>query len=229
MAKLIKWSKLSRHRLLKLIECFCLDIEASKAAVLLRLNRNTVNRHYTLFRRMISAHQLAQLRRFVGVVEADESYFGPSRLRGRPGARRRGRGTFKQPVFGIYERRGRVYTEIVPNCSARALHPILRGKVDPASVVLTDDWRGYDGLVDVGYDKHVRINKAKSFASGRVHINGIEAFWSFTKRRLAKFNGVKKLFPLHLKECEWRYNQSLPILKASLFSIIKSFPQSKIS
>jgi len=41
MAKLIKWSKLSRHRLFKLIECFCLDIEASKAAVLLRLNRNT--------------------------------------------------------------------------------------------------------------------------------------------------------------------------------------------
>jgi transposase-like protein len=228
MAKLIKWSKLSRHRLLKLIECFCLDIEASKTAVLLRLNRNTVNRHYTLFRRMIFAHQLSQLRRFVGVVEADESYFGPARLRGRPGARRRGRGTFKQPVFGIYERQGRVYTEIVPNCSARALQPILRGKVDPKSVVLTDDWRGYDGLVDVGYDKHVRINKAKSFASGRVHINGIEAFWSFTKRRLAKFNGVKKLFPLHLKECEWRYNQSLPSLKANLVFILKSHPLPKI-
>jgi len=64
----------------------------------------------------------------------------------------------------------------------------------------------------------VRINKAKTFASGRVHINGIEAFWSFTKRRLAKFNGVKKLFPLPLKECEWRYHQSLCSLKASLWS-----------
>jgi transposase-like protein len=37
----------------------------------------------------------------------------------------------------------------------------------------------------------VRINKQKSFTKGRAHINGIEAFWSFTKRRLAKFNGVK--------------------------------------
>ena len=224
MAKLIKWSKLRRNQLLKLIECFCLDIEASKTAVLLRLNRNTVNRHYTLFRQMIFTHQLTQLRLFVGVIEADESYFGPARLRGRPGARRRGRGTFKQPVFGIYERQGRVYTEIVPNCSALALQRALRGKVDPASVVLTDAWRGYDGLVDVGYDKHIRINKAKSFAKGRAHINGIEAFWSFTKRRLAKFNGVKKLFALHLKECEWRYNQSLPTLKTSLFSLIKSHP-----
>ena len=33
---------------------------------------------------------------------------------------------------------------------------------------------------------------------GGIHINGIENFWSFTKRRLAKFNGVKKHFDLHL-------------------------------
>ncbi len=145
MDRLIKWSKLSRPRLLKLIECFCLDIEASKTAVLLRLYRNTGNRHYTFFHRFIFAHQLAQLRRFVGVVEADESYFGPTRLRGRPGARRRGRGTFKQPVFGIYERQGCVYTQIEPKCSVRALaHSARQGR---SSVVLTDDWRGYDGSV----------------------------------------------------------------------------------
>jgi len=32
------------------------------------------------------------------------------------------------------------------------------------------------------------------------HMNGIELFWSFSKRRLAKFNGVKVNFELHLKE-----------------------------
>ncbi len=228
MSKILKWSKLSRFRLLKVVECFCLDIEASKAAVLLRVNRNTVNRLYLLFRRMIFDHQVSELRQMVGVIEADESYFGPARLRGRQGPRKRGRATFKQPVFGIYERGGRVYTEIVPNCSKAALQPILRGKVDPSSVLFTDAWRGYDGLVDVGYDKHIRINKAKAFAHGRAHINGIEAFWSFTKRRLAKFNGVKKYFPLHLKECEWRYNRDLASLKTSLFSILKAH-QSPIS
>ena len=40
-----------------------------------------------------------------------------------------------------------------------------------------------------------------------MHINGIESFWSFTKRRLKKFNGVKVNFELHLKECEWRWQQ----------------------
>jgi len=55
------------------------------------------------------------------------------------------------------------------------------------------------------YNKHFRIDKSKSFSNQQgVHINGIESFWSFTKRRLTKFNGVKSTFNLHLKECEWR-------------------------
>jgi transposase-like protein len=43
--------------------------------------------------------------------------------------------------------------------------------------------------------------------SGKSHVNGIEAFWSFAKRRLAKFNGLNdESFIMHLKECEFRYN-----------------------
>ena len=52
-------------------------------------------------------------------------------------------------MFGIYERHGRVYTEIVSDCSAKTLQAIIRGRVSPESVVHTDGWRGYDGLVDV--------------------------------------------------------------------------------
>ena len=201
-------SKLSSYRVAKIVECFCLDIDASKTAQLLRLNRKTVNRYFGTFRRLIQQYQTTEMAQFVGIVELDESFFGPNRVRGRPGPRKRGRGTTKQPVFGIYERNGRIYTELVSNCSALTLQKIIRGRVSPDSVILTDGWRGYDGLVDVGFDKHLRINKSKHFVSKGVHINGIEAFWSFTKRRLAKFNGVKKNFELHLKECEWRYNKT---------------------
>lgn len=42
------------------------------------------------------------------------------------------------------------------------------------------------------------------------------------KRRLAKFNGVsRKTFPLHLKECELRYNFKGDILK--ILKVIISF------
>jgi len=213
-------SKLSRFKVAKIVDCFCIDIDATKTAQLLGLNRKTSNRYFLAFRKLIYTYQCAEKEQFVGVIEVDESFFGPSRLRGRPGPRKRGRGTLKQPVFGIYERNGRVYTELITDCSAHTLQAIIRGRVNPESVIHSDCWKGYDGLVDVGYDKHFRINKSKHFASKGVHINGIEAFWSFTKRRLTKFNGVKKNFELHLKECEWRYNKSTGQLVKELRTLI---------
>ena len=85
--------------------------------------------------------------------------------------------------------------------------------------IVLDTTHAKDGLVDVGYDRHMRV-----FSKGQgVHINGIESFWSFTKRRLAKFNGVKANFELHLKECEWRWNQDPDTLVEQLISIAKKY------
>lgn len=124
--------------------------------------------------------------------------------------------------FGIFERDGRVYTEIVPDCTKSTLQAVILGKVDVQSVIYSDGWRGYNGLVDVGYGKHFRVNHSKNeFAHGRCHINGIESFWSFSKRRLAKFNGVKTNFELHLKECEWRWNKDTHELQRHLWSLIR--------
>ena len=173
---MFKWSKLSGYRIKKVLECFCLDLTATQTAGLLKLNRKTVNALYQRFRLTIGLKRVQDPRGFRGVVEVDESYFGASRVRGRPLPRLRGRGTLKQPVFGIFERQGEVYTEIITDCSAKTLRAIIRGRIDPQSVVCSDGWPGYDGLVDVGYDKHVRINKQKSFTRGRAQINGIEVF-----------------------------------------------------
>ena len=50
----------------------------------------------------------------------------------------------------------------------------------------------------------------------------LKPFGLFTKRRLTKFNGVKKNFPLHLKECEWRWNKSELKLEKELTNMIKN-------
>ena len=142
-------------------------------------------------------------RRLVGVVEVDESFFGARRVKGR-----RGRGAYgKTVVFGIFERQGHVYTEIVPDCSKPTLQGIIRGRVDPRTVINSDGWRGYHGLVNLGYG-HVRVDHARDeVTKGPVHINGIEGFWGLAKVRLTQFKGLPKhTFHLHLKETEWRYN-----------------------
>ena len=109
----------------------------------------------------------------------------------------------------MLERDGRVYTQIVKNCSANELIPILSEFSELGeSVIYSDCWKAYDGLVDYGAKEHYRLKHSKNeFANGKNHINGIENFWGYAKHRLAKFKGIKKEnFLLHLKECEFRYN-----------------------
>jgi transposase len=222
----VRYSKLSDYKIKKILRHFCADIDATKTSVVLGFNRKTINHYYYLFRQYIYQEQRQDLERFFGVIECDESYFGSKRLRGIQMPQKRGRGTWKQPVFGIFERSGKVYTEIIPDSKKDTLREVITGKISPESLIITDGWRGYNGLVDVGYDRHLRIDKSKSFSNKKgIHINGIESFWSFTKRRLSKFNGVKSNFAIHLKECEWRWKKSQEAMEKELWKLLLKYGQ----
>jgi transposase-like protein len=75
-------------------------------------------------------------------------------------------------------------------------------------VLYSDERKSYDGLVNVGYQQHYRIqHQDEVFANGKVHINGIENFWGIAKTRLARFRGLPAAqFYLYLKETEFRFN-----------------------
>jgi len=95
-----------------------------------------------------------------GEIEVDESYFGARRERGR-GA------SGKVPVVGLLKRNGKVYTQVVQNCSREQLLPIIQGKILSQSKVFTDAWRSYDSLILHGYD-HYRIHHHENeFARGK--------------------------------------------------------------
>lgn len=218
----MKFNRLSHYKIRKIIEAFSNDLNATVVGNILRLNRNTVNRYYALFREAIFHETLAIMHKELGVFEVDESYFGARRVRGK-----RGRGAAgKTPVFGLLKREGKVFVSIVKNCSKEELMPIIEGKILEGSTIYTDGWKAYDGLILNGYE-HYRVYHSKNeFARGKSHVNGIEAFWSFAKRRLAKFNGLSNhTFFLHLKECEFRFNhrhgsvleETLKIMKKSGF------------
>lgn len=210
-----------------ILDNFCLDIDATRTAKQADVNRKTVNHIFMYCRLAIFWRRTKRRREMVdGEVEVDESYHGAKRKRGFHGKLKRGRGTNKQPVFGIFEREGEVFTEIVPNCKKKTLQALILGRISRETAIYSDGWRGYNGLVDVGYDKHFRVNHGKNeFSKGKgVHINGIESFWSFTKRRLRKFNGLPvHTFDLHLKECEWRWKKDDKKLREELSRILKQY------
>lgn len=202
--KYLKYSKISEAQFRTILRLFCLEMESAKVAEYIGVNRLTVNRIFDKIRVRIA--ELCEVESpFVnGEVELDESYFGARRVRGIRGRGAKG----KIPVFGMLKRGDKVYTQIVKNCSASQLLPIIKGKADTDAVIYSDGFKTYDGLADFGYKKHYRVKHGENeFADGHNHINGIENFWGLCKVRLAKFRGIHKhKFYLHIKECEFRYN-----------------------
>jgi transposase len=215
-------SKISERKFRRLLRHFALDLTASDAAHLTGLSRRSTTSIFLKLRKRI-AEECERASPFSSCeVEVDESYFGARRVRGK-----RGRGASgKTIVFGIFKRNGSVYTEIVPDCKKVTLQAIIHGRVTPEAVINSDGWRGYDGLVDVGYAKHFRVNHGQSeFVRGTHHVNGIESFWSYAKRRLQKFNGVShQTFYLHLKECEYRFNYRNKDLSSLLLKLLERYP-----
>lgn len=217
-----KFSKIDEAKFRLLLRYFALDFSATDVAILIGLTRKSVTSIFLKIRRRLAEVCEQQSPFANGEVEVDESYFGARRVRGK-----RGRGASgKTIVFGLLKRDDQVYTEIVPDCKKATLQAIIRGRVTLDAVIHSDGWRGYDGLVDVGFAKHFRVDHGKDeFARGSQHINGIESFWSFAKRRLQKFNGVRsQTFNLHLKECEWRFNNRSKNLYKELLKVLRESP-----
>jgi transposase-like protein len=219
--KYVYCSRISEKKFREILRLFSLDLEANQTAKIVGLSRNTINKYYKTFRERIVmiCNQNSPLS---GEIEVNKSYFGARRVKGK-----RGRGAYgKTIVFGLLKREGKVYTEIIPDVKAVTLQGVIRGRVDINSVIHSDGWRGYDGLVDIGYNKHFRVHHGKNeFVRGKSHINGIESFWSYAKIRLVKFRGIdKKSFNLHLKECEFRFNHRGEDLYKILLEIFRNEP-----
>jgi len=220
--KYIYHSRISEKKFREIIRYFSHDIEATKIASLTGISRPTINKILKAVRKRIAVYCESESPFETGEIEIDESYFGARRVRGIRGRGARG----KHIVFGLIKRGGNVYTQVVRNCSATELLPIIREKVAEESIVYTDGFKTYDGLVDLGYKKHHRIKHGlNEFAHGTNHINGIENFWANAKTRLAKFRGIhKSTFYLHLKECEFRFNYRHGNLYEMLLKLVRDNP-----
>lgn len=200
--KYYRRSHITEAKFRHLLKCFSLDLNALETSKLSNISHRSCKVIYAKLRRHIAEFCIDQPAE-MGEFELDESYFGARRVRGKKGRGAAG----KTPVFGVLKRDGNVYVQIVENCSKAQLMPIIQGKILEGSTIHTDGWKAYDGLILNGY-QHYRVYHSKDeFVRGKSHVNGIESFWSFAKRRLAQFNGLTdETFVLHLTECQFRFN-----------------------
>lgn len=214
--KYIIHSRISEAKFRQVLKLFCLDLNATQIAESSGLSRNTINPHLMAIRTRIAEYCQDQSP-ISGHVEVDESYFGARRAKGVRGRGARG----KTIVFGIYKRNGHVRTFPVSTRRRVELLAIVDANTTIGSLYYTDEYRAYASLRLRG--THVTVAKEKGIRKGRTLINGIEGFWSYAKHWLYTYRGFRKeVFPLFLKEVEWRFNNRHENLIPILSKLMKS-------
>ncbi|MDD1699390.1 MAG: IS1595 family transposase [Methanoregula sp.] len=200
---------LTRDQWKEIIRWFLLEQSSLNISLRTRIERKRVLRPLTLIRTSLTK-DVPEI--FSGTVEVDETYLGGQWKNKRKSVRdqgsKRGRGTKKQPVFGILCRNGTVWAEVVHDVGAETLQPLISKKVSTGSVVCSDIWKAYTGIASRGYVHRLVNHGEKQYSDGKGnHINGLEGFWGYLKRKLVSKGGIRReKLPLYLGEYEWRYN-----------------------
>lgn len=123
--------------------------------------------------------------RMSGFIQVDETFIGGKAKNKHSDKRTRnaqGRSLKdKTPVFGILSNNSQVYTEVVPSTGKGHLQPIIKRIVEKGSLIVTDEWHGYNGL-DKDYKQSVIFHANKEYVRGAIHNNSIEGFWGLLKR-----------------------------------------------
>lgn len=178
-----------------------------------------------MLHRVREAMRTKSFRKLQGEVESDETFIGGKAANMHKGKRKaQGRGaTGKAIVHGLLERGGEARCTVVPNTDADTLRPIITRNVDPdATVVFTDAHAAY-GNLDWRYVRQF-IDHATRYVEGRVHINGLENFWSLFKRCLK--GTYVSVAPFHLEryldEQTFRFNRRKTTDGSRFLEVLKS-------
>jgi transposase-like protein len=91
-------------------------------------------------------------------------------------------GKDKAVVAGVLKRGSEVRAVVVSDTRRATLQAGVRQNVEAGSAVYSDALHAYVGLA--GEYDHQAVDHAVKYVDGRVHVNGMENFWSLLKRGL---------------------------------------------
>ena len=150
-----------------------------------------------------------------GIVEADETYFGPTE-KPRPSKQRRGRPykvgsrgpRDKRPIVALVERGGNVRTFHVAVADKATVGAIVAGNVDRETRLHTDESRLYTEVGQLFGSHETVKHSAGEYVRGDVYTNSAENYFSIFKRGMKGIYQHCKEKHLHryLAEFDFRYN-----------------------
>jgi len=143
-----------------------------------------------------------------GDVEVDETSWGGKPRRKLTSKEAAAHREAKATILGMVERKGKVRLRVIPSRRGPVLSREVRYNVDPAGMLITDDWPAYKPLR--GEYNHSVINHSGGvYVDGHIHTNTIEGFFGNLKTGMrGTYKQVShKWLQSYLNEYAWRYNQ----------------------
>jgi transposase len=206
-----KWVALTGH--------FATELTANQMAQALEISYNTAYKAMTTLRLAILAQALDS-RQFLGKeaeIDLGVDYIPAPRYRP----------SIKIPVFGILERVGLVFIDLISGLQGESLfHFHLNFHLRMArmgKLVYTDSYKQYDAIVACGDDSlPYRILQGRK--EPPAIDDGRHGFWNFAKKRLQRYSGITpRRFPLYIKELEFRYNHRHEDIRPLLLDFLCRF------
>jgi transposase-like protein len=143
-----------------------------------------------------------------GEVELDEKFLGGKPRHEHGVLHKRGRGTSKQGILVMIERKGRVRTVLMQNETHDYIGSLVKRHVKPTAHLMTDQFQAYQKLAP-DFASHQFVNHShQEYVRGNVHNNTAESFNAILER--AKFGIYHFLSKLHIhryvNEAAFRWN-----------------------
>jgi transposase-like protein len=157
-----------------------------------------------------------------GIVEADETYYGPvakANIRtkttsGRPFTKGGRYGpSNKRAIVSLVERGGSVRSFHIAVADAATVADIVKKNIDRETRLHTDESRLYT-KVGADFAKHETVNhSAKEYARGDVNTNSVEGYYSIFKRGMSGIyqHCSEKHLHRYLAEFDFRYNHRIKL------------------
>ncbi len=216
---MLKRSHLSEKTCREIIQLFSDDLTATQIAGITGVSRVTINNYLKLIRTHITRHCEEKSLYQVKKQDAYNSALPVSGMITDGNTEEESSNNY----FGFYNMNGNIFADGLNDIDKTSIYELQQAKLQNNEHMNgLRRFMKYHAIADFDAWRLYRIDNS---VANKMQTDEIAVFWGNAKSRLLKFRGLNKsTLYLHVKECEFRYNNRNDDINNILLNIIYKHP-----